>query len=200
MYWGIILFTFKTKYPMSTEQTYSRKGKVQIPEGWSPTSGEQKGNPAEPTNEEEETKFQETLKEKLIEGVSTDRNATNERETSTSTDVTIEPKYSIGNTDSLQTESSEPTDAPRSTVSTNAKRTSGKQRKESLEEYRQTFLCIPKLEDRKPVFVSREVRDSLDEIARKLGGRRMSVSGFIENLARHHLELYHEDIETWKKL
>lgn len=63
-----------------------------------------------------------------------------------------------------------------------SKRISGKQRKESLEEYRTTFLTVPKLEDRKPVFISREVRDQLDEITRKLGGRKMSVSGFIENL------------------
>ncbi len=80
------------------------------------------------------------------------------------------------------------------------RRTGSKQRKESLEQYRETFLQVPKLEDRKPVFVSREVRDRLDEVVRKLGGRRMSVSGFVENLARHHLELYQEDVENWKKL
>ena len=80
------------------------------------------------------------------------------------------------------------------------KRTGSKQRKESLEQYRETFLQVPKLEDRKPVFVSRQIRDRLDEIVRKLGGRRMSVSGFVENLARHHLESYQEDVENWKKL
>jgi len=85
-------------------------------------------------------------------------------------------------------------------VYTESKRTTSKQRKESLEEYRQTFLQVPKLENRKPVFVSCEMRDRLDEIARKLGGRKMSVSGFIENLVRHHLEMYQEDIESWKKL
>lgn len=80
------------------------------------------------------------------------------------------------------------------------KRISSKQRKESFEEYQQIFLSVPTLEDRKPVFISREVRDSLDEIVRKLGGRRMSVSGFIENLARHHLDIYRDDVELWKKL
>lgn len=85
-------------------------------------------------------------------------------------------------------------------VSTVPKRTSSKQRKESLEEYRETFLTVPKIEDRKPVFVSCDSRDRLDEIARRLGGRGMSVSGLIENLVRHHLQLYYEDIESWKKL
>lgn len=98
---------------------------------------------------------------------------------------------------SMQTDSTEINQTTSSTIS---KRVSGKQRKESLEEYRQTFLVVPRLEDRKPVFVSREVRDRLDEIVRKLGGRRMSVSGFVENLARHHLEIYRKDIDSWKKL
>lgn len=104
------------------------------------------------------------------------------------TDVTKVPEATV------QTEPEE------SVVSTTPKRISGKQRKESLEEYRETFLTVPKINDRKPVFVSREVRDRLDEIARKLGGRGRSVSGFIENLARHHLEIYQDDVELWKKL
>lgn len=75
-----------------------------------------------------------------------------------------------------------------------------KQHKATLEKYRQRFLRVPKIENRKPVFVSCEVRDRLDEIVRRLGGRRMSVSGLIENLARHHLETYGDDIERWRKL
>lgn len=77
---------------------------------------------------------------------------------------------------------------------------STKQKKATLAEYQRTFLRVPKIENRKPVFVSCEVRDRLDEIVRRLGGRRMSVSGLIENLARHHLETYGDDIERWWKL
>ena len=77
---------------------------------------------------------------------------------------------------------------------------SGGQRKLSLDEYRTTYLRVPKITDRKPVFVSGEVRDRLDGIVRRLGGRRMSASGLIENLARLHLETYKEDIEQWRKL
>lgn len=77
---------------------------------------------------------------------------------------------------------------------------STKQKKATLAEYQRTFLQVPKIENRKPVFISCEVRDRLDEIVRRLGGRRMSVSGLIENLARHHLETYGGDIERWRKL
>lgn len=80
------------------------------------------------------------------------------------------------------------------------RRISSKQRRLSLDEYRATYLRVPKIADRKPVFVSGEVRDRLDEIVRRLGGRGMSVSGLIENLARQHMEAYGEDIEQWRKL
>ncbi len=69
------------------------------------------------------------------------------------------------------------------------KRISGKQRK-----------AVPRIDDRKPVFVSSDVRDRLDRVVRILGGRRMSVSGIIENIVRHHLSLYEEDFEAWRKL
>lgn len=80
------------------------------------------------------------------------------------------------------------------------KRISSKQRRLSLEEYRATYLQVPKIADRKPVFVSGEMRDSLDRIVRYFGGRGMSASGMVENLVRLHLETYREDIEQWRKL
>lgn len=80
------------------------------------------------------------------------------------------------------------------------KRISSKQRRLSLEEYRATYLQVPKIADRKPVFVSGEMRDSLDRIVRYFGGRGMSASGMVENLVRLHLETYREDIEQWCKL
>ncbi len=80
------------------------------------------------------------------------------------------------------------------------KRISSKQRRLSLDEYRATYLQVPKIINRKPVFVSEKVRDELDRIVRTLGGRGMSASGLIENLVRLHLEAYREDIGQWRKL
>lgn len=79
-------------------------------------------------------------------------------------------------------------------------RISGKQRRASLGEYKETFLSVPTIEDRKPVFLSRSTRDALDRIVRMFGERRMSVSGLVENIARQHLAAYGEDIEAWRKL
>ena len=80
------------------------------------------------------------------------------------------------------------------------KRVSSKQRRLSLEEYRTTYLQVPKIVNRKPVFVSETVRDELDRVVRYLGGKGMSASGLIENLVRLHLDAYRNDIEQWRKL
>ena len=102
------------------------------------------------------------------------------------TDFTLEPQ--------------QPSTGKEEAIPASQRRISSRQRKLSLEEYRKTFLQVPRIEDRKPVFVSGEVRDRLDEFVRRLGGRKMSVSGLLENIARQHLEIYSEDFEQWRKL
>ena len=78
------------------------------------------------------------------------------------------------------------------------RRVSSKQRKLSLEEYRNTFMRPYKIEDRKPVFISGKLRKILDKFACKIGEDRMSMSGLLENIVRHHIELYAEDFDHWK--
>jgi hypothetical protein len=75
-----------------------------------------------------------------------------------------------------------------------------KQRKISLEEFKKQFMHVPKIDDRKPVFISLSVRNSLDRIVRLFGERGLSVSGLMENLARNFLETYKDDIEQWRKM
>ena len=97
-------------------------------------------------------------------------------------------------------ENQQPSTGKEKDVLSSQRRISSRQRKLSLDEYRKAFLHVPRIEDRKPVFVSGEVRDRLDEFVRRLGGRKMSVSGLLENIARQHLEIYSEDFEQWRKL
>lgn len=93
------------------------------------------------------------------------------------------------------------TTADKSTASDdNTKRSSLRQRKAAFEEYRKLFLTTPKIKHRKPVFISEEIRERLDEIARRLGCKGMSASGLLENMALHHLKMYEDDIEFWRKL
>ena len=79
-------------------------------------------------------------------------------------------------------------------------RVSSKQRRLSLEEYRSVYLPVPKIENRMPVFISASLRDELDKIARRLGGKRMSASGIVENMVRHHLIVYGNELKEWYKL
>ncbi len=176
---------------MNSKQTDNGQQKKTMPEDWSPVpSVTRKPSTPKSNNENKE----ELLKEFLgMEDSNVVDIGASKENANRGIGQSIQTEDEINTKDSMQTE---PVIDTRSTV----KRISSKQRKESLDEYLQTFLSVPKLEDRKPVFISREVRDSLDEIVRKLGGRRMSVSGFIENLARHHLEIYRDDVEMWKKL
>jgi len=79
-------------------------------------------------------------------------------------------------------------------------RVSSKQRRLSFEEYRSVYLPVPKIENRMPVFISASLRDELDKIARRLGGKRMSASSILENLVRHHLITYGDELKEWYKL
>ena len=70
----------------------------------------------------------------------------------------------------------------------------------ALADYKRVYLPVPAIEDRKPVFLSKETRDRLDRIVRLFGERKMSVSGLTENIVRRHLDVYEKDIDEWRKL
>jgi hypothetical protein len=99
----------------------------------------------------------------------------------------------------LHSEQTEPDDNPIPDIP--AKKTvPAKQRRNSLIEYRETFLKVPKISDRKNVFISNSTRELIVGIVRRFGGEKTSVSGFLENLVLHHFEEYGEDFEALRKL
>lgn len=120
-----------------------------------------------------------------------------ERPSKPETEVTMETAVSDEPASMEQSVPVPETEQP-PTAPTVQRRVSGKQRRLSLEEYRSTFMCPYKIEDRKPIFISRKLRDTLDRFACKIGENRMSLSGLLENIVRHHIELYAEDFERWK--
>ena len=68
---------------------------------------------------------------------------------------------------------------------------SGGQRRLPPEEYRNTFMRPYRIEDRKPVLISRKLRDTLERFACKIGGNRMSFFRFIgEYRPASHQVLY----------
>ena len=79
------------------------------------------------------------------------------------------------------------------------KRISAKMRKKTLEAYKQSYLVPTKLNNRKAVYLSREIQERADFIVRRLGDRGSNLSSFVENIVRIHLEEYGEDIEKWSR-
>lgn len=86
------------------------------------------------------------------------------------------------------------------TQSDSTKRSSPKQRRASMDEYQQTYLTTPKIVDRETIFISRTLRDEVDVVVRRLGDRKLSVSGFVENLVRAHLADYANELDQWKRM
>ena len=111
-------------------------------------------------------------------------------------EITPEPIPQV--VEQVQTEAEAPVADEQPPAPTIQRRVSSKQRKLSLEEYRSTFMRPYKIEDRKPVFISGKLRKMLDKFACKIGEDRMSMSGLLENIVRHHIELYADDFEHWK--
>ncbi|MFR9592851.1 MAG: DUF3408 domain-containing protein, partial [Rikenellaceae bacterium] len=102
---------------------------------------------------------------------------------------------------SQQNQQSETTAQTKSTQTNEpTKRTTQRQRKESMAEYRQMFLTTPKIVDRQTVFIGRDLRDKIDRVVRQIGDRKLSVSGFAQNVLQHHLEMYGDDIDRWRKM
>lgn len=99
---------------------------------------------------------------------------------------------------SLTSEQTEPS-APTSPIEP-TKRSSPKQRRASMEEYQQTYLTTPKIVDRQTIFISRTLRDEVDVVVRRLGDRKLSVSGFVENLVCAHLADYANELDQWKRM
>ena len=73
-------------------------------------------------------------------------------------------------------------------------------RKKQFENYKQRFLLTPKITDRQTAFISRDLRDEIDRVVRVLGERRMSVSGFVENVLRDHLAQFADDLDKWRRM
>lgn len=83
-----------------------------------------------------------------------------------------------------------PSDLPRKSLRRRAGKSS----------YAEIFLSPMVVQRRTAVYVSEQVRDAISTIVRHLGpSGELSVSGYVENVLRHHLEKYREEINTCYK-
>ena len=78
-------------------------------------------------------------------------------------------------------------------------KTKGKDR-EDLARFQGKYLRPFRNSHRKAVYVSEETQRRLDFVVRKIGEQGASVSGYVEQVLREHLDQYKEDVERWRKL
>lgn len=67
-----------------------------------------------------------------------------------------------------------------------------KGRTKAIDEYCQTYMSRNEVQGRQLVGVSDEVHESLSRIVADIGGKRIPLSGYVENILRAHLSEHKE--------
>lgn len=89
-----------------------------------------------------------------------------------------------------QTESIEPQKVKEPTINKRNKRSN------NTEDYASTFLCRNEIRERKSIYVSQLVHEKVKLIVKRIADDDASVGGYIDNVLKHHLEKYKEEINT----
>lgn len=89
-----------------------------------------------------------------------------------------------------QTESVEPQKIKEPTINKRSKRSN------NTEDYANTFLCRNEIRERKSIYVSQLVHEKVKLIIKRIADDDASVGGYIDNVLKHHLEKYKEEINT----
>ena len=69
-----------------------------------------------------------------------------------------------------------------------------RRRKEQPESYRDTYFRRVDFSDRQPLYITRSTHEKLMMIVKLIGGRKATISSFVENVALQHLESHREEI------
>ena len=68
--------------------------------------------------------------------------------------------------------------------------------RETYFRYRETYFRKVELTDRQPLYVSRTTHEKLMRIVTVIGGRKVTVSSYVENILLRHFEQYQDEINT----
>lgn len=72
----------------------------------------------------------------------------------------------------------------------------GKRKRVLLPDFEQTFMNDRTVRRRAAMYVADEYRDILTGIVDNLGDKQVSAAGYLENIIKHHLELYKDEINN----
>ena len=71
-----------------------------------------------------------------------------------------------------------------------------RRRKGGTGDYRETYFQKVELADRQPLYVSRTTHEKLMRIVTVIGGRKVTVSSYVENILLRHFEQYQDEINA----
>ena len=76
-----------------------------------------------------------------------------------------------------------------------------RRRRAPLPDFKKTFL-LPQdntRTSRSSIYVSAHIKRMITEVVKKIGQEHMTVTAYVDNILRHHLELYKDDINRIHK-
>lgn len=80
--------------------------------------------------------------------------------------------------------------------SVNSKRN---KRSSNTEDYEELFLCRNEIRQRQGVYISQSVHQTIMQIVKQIAGNDVSVGGYIDNVLKHHLGKYKDEINSLYK-
>ena len=69
-----------------------------------------------------------------------------------------------------------------------------RRKKNAPGDYRETYFIRVDLTDRQPLYVSRATHEKLMKIVTVIGGRKATVSSYVENILLRHFDQYQDEI------
>ena len=89
-------------------------------------------------------------------------------------------------------------DVPQETLAetVQAEKPTPRKRRNSPDDYRETYFQKVELTDRQPLYVSRTTHEKLMRIVTVIGGRKVTVSSYVENILTRHFEQYQDEINA----
>lgn len=77
-----------------------------------------------------------------------------------------------------------------------AEKPTPRKRRNNPGDYRETYFRKVELTDRQPLYVSRTTHEKLMRIVTVIGGRKVTVSSYVENILTRHFEQYQDEINA----
>ena len=74
-----------------------------------------------------------------------------------------------------------------------------KRNNSNTDDYEATFLCRNEIRQRQGVYISHPVHQTILQIVKQIAGNDVSVGGYIDNVLKHHLEKFKDEINALYK-